>query len=137
VTHERLDDEVMVIHLETGAYFALEGVAADCWTVAAGGGTMSDMVDAVVARYGADAGAVRADVQTFLAELVSHGLLESGPGATTTNGAGWEVGTAAPPPAYARPVAVKYDDLEELLLFDPIHEVDEAGWPVLRHDAAG
>jgi hypothetical protein len=136
VTHERLDDEVMVIHLETGAYFALEGVAADCWSVAAAGGTMSDMADAVVGRYGADPAEVRADIDTFLAELQSHGLVEPDPSATS-NGASWDVATAAPPPAYAPPVAVKYDDLEELLMFDPIHEVDEAGWPVLRHDAAG
>ena len=26
----------------------------------------------------------------------------------------------------------KYDDMQELLLLDPIHEVDEAGWPVKK-----
>lgn len=31
-----------------------------------------------------------------------------------------------------RPVFVKYTDMEELLLADPIHEVDDRGWPLLR-----
>ena len=28
VTHERLDDEVIAINLETGAYYALDGVGS-------------------------------------------------------------------------------------------------------------
>ena len=35
---------------------------------------------------------------------------------------------------YTAPAVQKYDDLEDLLLLDPIHEVDEAGWPVARAD---
>ncbi len=31
-----------------------------------------------------------------------------------------------------REVFVKYTDMEELLLADPIHEVDDRGWPLLR-----
>lgn len=125
----------MIIHLETGAYFALAGVAADCWSVAAAGGTGTDVVEAVVLRYRADPEAVRADVDRFLAELQNHGLLEPSPQNAPPNG-----GAALPPtngddpPQYASPVVEKYDDLEELLMFDPVHEVDEAGWPVVRDD---
>ena len=37
--------------------------------------------------------------------------------------------------AYSRWKAVsRYDDLEALLKLDPVHEVDEAGWPVPRAD---
>ena len=46
--------------------------------------------------------------------------------------------TPPPPNAvrkpYTAPAVQKYDDLEDLLLLDPIHEVDEAGWPVARAD---
>jgi hypothetical protein len=30
---------------------------------------------------------------------------------------------------FSRPILTKYTDMKELLLLDPIHEVDETGWP--------
>jgi hypothetical protein len=38
-----------------------------------------------------------------------------------------ENGAAAQP--YQEPKLGKYTDMQELLLLDPVHEVDEAGWP--------
>ena len=51
VTHERLDDEVIAINLETGAYYALDGVAADCWVLSAAGSEIDELVAAVTERY--------------------------------------------------------------------------------------
>jgi hypothetical protein len=41
-------------------------------------------------------------------------------------------GTAAPNEPFATPVLEKYTDMEAMLLVDPIHEVNEAGWPQLK-----
>jgi hypothetical protein len=30
---------------------------------------------------------------------------------------------------YTKPVLNKYTDMQQLLLADPLHEVQEAGWP--------
>jgi hypothetical protein len=35
---------------------------------------------------------------------------------------------------YKPPAIERFDDLEELLVLDPIHEVDEAGWPATPVD---
>src|SRR5437667_200038 len=51
VTHERLDDEVIAIDLDSGAYFALDDVAADCWSILASGGSLGAAVRAVVDRF--------------------------------------------------------------------------------------
>jgi hypothetical protein len=32
-------------------------------------------------------------------------------------------------PSFTPPLLHKYSDMQELLLLDPIHDVDEAGWP--------
>ena len=130
VAHERLDDEVVVINLETGAYYALDGPAADCWTLLSAGTSIDRTVDTLAERHGADPNVVRADVDALAAELVAEGLVVVGPGsldavelpATITNGASTTYKTLR---------IQKYDDMEELLLLDPVHEVDEAGWPAL------
>jgi hypothetical protein len=33
---------------------------------------------------------------------------------------------------FVTPCLQKYTDMEELLLIDPIHEIDEVGWPSAR-----
>ena len=33
---------------------------------------------------------------------------------------------------FAPPRLEKYSDLEDLLVLDPIHDVDEAGWPIAK-----
>jgi hypothetical protein len=35
---------------------------------------------------------------------------------------------------FVAPVLDKYTDMQELLLLDPIHEVDASGWPKLPDD---
>lgn len=131
VTHERLDDEVIAINLETGAYYALDGVAADCWALVAAGSSIDDTIGVVCDRYTVDADRARADVEAFVAELLAERLVVDSDNGTIT-----ELTLPAPtePRAYSPPAVQKYDDLEDLLLLDPIHEVDEAGWPVARAD---
>jgi hypothetical protein len=134
ITHERLDDEVMAINLETGAYYALDDVAADVWTLVADGRSLDDAASVIAARYAVDEAATRADLGTLIDDLAQERLLVEG--------------TAEPPPTgdpavlpplgegrtYAAPTLNKYDDLEELLRLDPVHEVDDIGWPVPRAD---
>ncbi len=141
VTHERLDDEVIAINLETGAYYALDGVAADCWTLVAAGQNPDDIVTILDARYDATADTVRDDVTAFLAALVEQGLgaetdepaSSNGSGNGSGNGDGAAAVTAdGVTRAYTVPALTRYDDLDDLLLLDPIHEVDDAGWPIAR-----
>lgn len=131
VRHERLEDEVIAIDLESGAYFALDDVAAVCWSILAAGGTVDAAVDATVARFDVASETAHADVDHFVDELVEVGLL----GAVDRP----PVRAPAPDPAqelraYKPPAIERFDDLEELLVLDPIHEVDEAGWPAISAD---
>ena len=132
ITHERIDDEVVAINFETGAYFAMDGVAADVWAVLAVGATSEQLVDTIVVRYEVNATRARADLERLLDDFRKERL------------AVWSAGNGAPnsmdlptpdvqrpydPPSYE-----SYDDLDDLLLLDPIHEVDESGWPVAHGD---
>ena len=131
VTHERLDNEVIAINLETGAYYALDGVAADCWALVAAGSSIDDAIGVLGQRYDVDPDRARADVDGFVAELQRERLVvESHDGVVTE----LSLPPVTVPQHYAAPAVQKYDDLEDLLLLDPIHEVDEAGWPVARAD---
>jgi hypothetical protein len=131
VRHERLDDEVIAIDLESGAYFALDDVAAVCWSILAAGGTATAAVEATVAGFEVSRETAQRDVAEFVEELMRVGLLA--PVDSPSEG----VRSPEMPQqsrAYKPPAIERFDDLEELLVLDPIHEVDEAGWPATPVD---
>lgn len=129
VMHEVVDDEVVVIHLDTGYYYNLDPVAGRIWRHLADGARSAEGVVAFVQRaYAGDPAAVESGVRRFLEQLRDEQLavLEEGSDPQT------ESGTApdGERPAFAAPTLEKFTDMESLLLLDPIHEVDEEeGWP--------
>jgi len=129
MTHERLDDQVMMINLETGAYFALERPAADCWTALTAGAGFDGIVAEVVAQFDVPQPQAEVDVEVFLATLLAEGIVRRStdlPAEATP-----ERAAHAERLAYRPPQIEKHDDLEELLLLDPIHDVGPEGWPVV------
>ena len=118
------DGEAAVIDLRSGAYFSLNPTGALLWPMIVAGTT----TDALVAhlRAVADVGPeVVVDVEAFVGALVGEDLVErvdhlEDEETTTVNG------TRVP---YAPPSLERFDDLKELLLLDPIHDVSDEGWP--------
>jgi len=119
VIDEIFEGEVIVVNLNLGNYFSLQGTAAELWQRISAG----EAVPAILADWSARFDvAAESDVEAFLARLVEEQLLAEGAGPAEGEGAF----RAA---AYAAPVLEKYTDMQELLLLDPIHDVDPMGWP--------
>jgi hypothetical protein len=128
VIHERLDDEVIVIDLEYGMYYALVGTAADIWTLFTGGATVDAVAAALAPGYGASYDEVRGDVSGFTAQLEAVGLLVTSPTAQR-DAARFAVHES--PAHWEEPVLEAYSDMANLVISDPARVVDEAGWPRL------
>lgn len=107
VISDTLEGDTIVIDVQTGAYYTLTEVAGPLWTQAQADGACE--VDGPAAEV--------------LAALVREGLLVAE--------------LDAPAPADTAIAFQRYTDMEELLLADPIHEVDAEGWPVLKPPTAG
>jgi hypothetical protein len=134
IAHERVEDEVIVINLRTGAYFSLTGPAADAWELLLTRTALDDVAAAIADRYEVDVAAVSSDLEPFVRSLVDEDLLVATDPASSP--ATLDDHDPAAARTYRPPMLEKYDDVEELLLLDPIHEVDEAGWPVVAAEPA-
>jgi hypothetical protein len=121
VSHQSIDGEVVVINLDNGSYYSLLDLGARLWELIAAGWSRAELIELVGATY-ADADAVPSPA-AFLDELVNEGLIADEPGAAK------RPHSVALPPAFAAPRLETFTDLQELLMLDPIHEVDAAGWP--------
>lgn len=121
VTHEEIEGEVIAVQLNTGCYFSLRGVAAEVWSMLEAPRAPEEIEAELAVRYDVDAGA---DVATFVAALEKSALIVP---------ADERSSAAMPPPrpgSYAPPSLERYDDLQDLLILDPIHDVGDEGWPV-------
>ena len=125
VIHETIDGEVVIINLESGNYYSLRGTGARAWAGIDQGAEPSAIAGDLESSF-SGAGSAAAEVETFLAALEAEGLIRASeePGVPlalpeTDGGA-----------AYSPPVLETFTDMQDLILLDPVHEVDEAhGWP--------
>jgi len=133
IVHEVFDDEVVIINLDTGTYYSVEGVAAEVWT-RIDGETVQDIVDDLSSRYGTPEQGVAPSVMRFLNELQTEGLIVPAETLSEPAGEGRTTPAQARPSngQFQAPVLRKFDDMQELLLLDPIHDFDDAGWPIAK-----
>jgi len=130
VMHEMIDEEVVIVNLESGSYYSLAGVAGQIWNLLGDDGcSMEVLVERMKQMYEGDEHLISTEVAKFLQELSQEKIISVTAGECTNN-----VCSEAPTPrgAFSVPVLEKYTDMEEMLLVDPIHEVSEEGWPQLK-----
>jgi hypothetical protein len=75
-------------------------------------------------------------VRNLVEELVAESLivpLSSAP----TPASGKTPAPVEPGTPFVPPVLERYTDMQELLFLDPIHDVDESGWPHRKVEGEG
>jgi hypothetical protein len=129
VVHDVIDDQVVVVRLDTGVYYGLEGVASLAWAWLERGASLEQLHAFLRQRFPeAD---IDGSLTAFVDQLQAEGLLapdDDVAGAGTVDAVG-ALTRAAVPAAFVAPRLEKYTDMQELLLIDPVHETDERGWP--------
>jgi len=129
VTSETFEGEVVIINLKSGSYYSLSGLGAEIWNVIEVGVPMDRIVDGATVAFGGD-DTTRDAILGFLSRLRDEDLIVQE--ALPADPQETEVSFGGNGAVFTAPVLNKYTDMEQLLLLDPIHEVDEAGWPVTK-----
>jgi len=140
IIHEIIDDEVVVIDFDSGNYYSLDKVGADIWGFIESGATVSEIVEGIALRYKGGRAVIENAVGQLMAELHQDDLIVTdkakGPESIKGLEVRLEAGSEIERPSFEVPVLHKYTDMQYLLLLDPIHEVDETGWPSMRPDSS-
>lgn len=124
VIYELLGDEIIVANLDSGAYYSLHNSAITIWQQLVAGWRFERIVKAFSDRYALDVASLKNALEAFIAFLCDENLFVA---SSETQESDSELFWAAD---YKAPVFEKYTDMKDLLLLDPIHEVDEQGWPM-------
>jgi hypothetical protein len=133
VIHEIIDDEVVIIHFDSGNYYSLNGVGVDVWRFIEAESTHDEIISGITSLYRDGEENIDDAVSFLIEELEKEDLvefIEKGSSATDAdNPYRIKHDLGAEMAVFTPPVLNKFTDMKELLLLDPIHEVDEAGWP--------
>lgn len=130
VVLETVDEETIVVNLDSGLYYDLNHSGSHALRLLASGAGLGEISGWLIARYGIDAGDapdVQAGVSRLAIELVGEGIL-----AEDEDESRRQSPEADPEPSrrpWAEPALGRHDDMQELLLLDPVHDVDAGGWP--------
>ena len=118
---QQFGDEIVVANYKSGIYYSLTGSAVDIWLGLKAGHAVDEVAAALKPASLDGSGTVR----TFVDSLVAEDLIQELPEPPVRQEWAPLPGTAA-----VKPSVERFDDLRDLLLLDPVHEVGEQGWPI-------
>jgi len=126
VASEQFDDEAVLINFQTGTYYSLRGTAPEIWDLVQEPNT----VDRIAERLGARDLGAQQTIDAMLAQLVADScVLVCDIDEARLNGK-TKPAAAAAAKQFTAPIVQAFHDLQELIVVDPVHEVDPMdGWP--------
>ena len=133
-----IDGEAVIVNLESGNYYSLNASGTLIWDLIASAVDPVRMRAVLSRKYRGDEEEIAKALHGFLAQLAQEDLI------VETDAA--QAGEPAMPPttsdeaapgrpAFLPPTLDKYSDMQDLIALDPIHEVDDTGWPTKKAEA--
>jgi hypothetical protein len=120
VVFETFDEEVVLVNLNTGNYYSLRGSGPKILYALNAGTSTEELAEAIGRSGGNPVNALQDDLNALVCRLIEADILVEA--------------KREPCPAkwhepYETPLLEAYTDMQELLLLDPVHDVDADGWP--------
>jgi hypothetical protein len=135
VTSEIIDGEAIMINLESGNYYNLNPTGTDIWDGVEKGLTLSEIITRLARRYDGELPTMENSAARLVEQLKEEDLIREEPvevAGDTKPDFEQEEARPATKQKFIEPVLQKYTDMQDLIVLDPIHEVDELGWPRVK-----
>jgi hypothetical protein len=130
ISLERLNGETIILNFKTGAYYSTLGAGSDLFWLVSNKVPRREWVQ-ILETYWSSIPDENNGIKEFIEEAISEGLiLESNEG---------EIKPILLPNDFKRnnwstPKLLKFNDIQHLLLVDPIHDSSLQGWPNLEEN---
>lgn len=125
IIHELLDNEVIIANLDTGIYYSLREIAVPFWQLLTSDCHLPKIITLISEKYSLNPQDISATLSDFVNQLIDENLLAC----VTTENHYSDTPALLWPTEFHIPQLEKYEEMKDLLMLDPIHEVDEQGWP--------
>jgi hypothetical protein len=135
VISEVLDNEALIMNLQSGHYYSARDAGCIIWQMIAQGRSYGAILNGIQAEFDVSNAVLVPQLDRFIDALLAHDLIQVrvDDGAAPVAASGSDAvadGSIRRP--FTLPELDVYTDMQDLLLLDPIHDVDEVGWPTRK-----
>jgi len=133
VISENYENEVVFINLDNGNYYSIIDIAAEIFGFVEQERSKEEILNGIINKYEGKNAEMVSAVETFLESLLNEGLIiqeeKNIDNIPSQNKEATHKNSNPEKLLFKSPVLYRYTDMQDLLLLDPVHEVDETGWP--------
>ena len=125
IVSDLFGDEVVLVNLETGVYYSLRGSAAQIWIRIENHFNVNEILESLRLLYSDFEKDGESEITRFIQELIDKKLIKQ----IDNLEQGTLIADRLDKP-YSIPIMEMYSDMQDILLLDPVHDVDQTGWPL-------
>ena len=135
VISETVGGETIIVNLASGHYFSLQGTAVEVWDgVERGDGPKPSCTSSSNGTRPTGGDEINASVTKLLDDFVAAELLVAEKATKPTASPFRSSQAEGDRVPFVPPTFTTFTDMQDIILLDPVHEVDTQGWP---HASAG
>jgi hypothetical protein len=135
IVHEIFSDqEAAIINLKTGTYYSLNPTGAEIWSFIEKNSTNDEIISEFNRCYDVEMVDVANIINDFIKNLETEDLIVARENHSENSAETEIVADNKIKKRFVEPTIERFADMQELLLLDPIHDVDEAGFPHKKAD---
>lgn len=120
------DAEYIIANLDTGLYYNVQGLAVSLLQALPFESPVTP-IKLLAARFPAQEEIITKELELIWKDLLEEEIIKEANSVVAAN-ADWVANVTI----YTESRFNRYADMQDLLMLDPIHEVDEEGWPVKK-----
>ena len=132
VVHETIEGEAILLNLGTGDYYSIEWPGTIVWDLLSETGNVEEIKHAFLEADDEKQDEIKTALDNFVESLIEEELLVATENGESTS---FQIDEKVKSefekaiPKLDKLALHKYSDMKDMLLLDPIHDVDEKGWP--------
>lgn len=123
-------EEVVLVNLESGVYYSLRGSATQIWIRLVSQYAIPEIIADLLNIYQVAEQDLVVDIDQFINQLIDFKIIKITSDSTSKQ-IDFTVNTTLL--EYNPPILETFSDMQEILLLDPVHDVDKAGWPISKN----
>lgn len=131
IAHETIDGEVVMVNLNNGSYYSIDKAGALIWNYIVQGITVKKIIELIKNQYSGENADIERGINGLFADLLKEELILLSDAETGDSANSISINNSLEneKAVFEKPILQKFTDMQDLLLLDPIHDVDEMGWP--------
>lgn len=120
-------EEVVLVNLESGVYYSLRDSATQFWIRIFNHYSIEEISQELLSIYDLPESELHSEINQFINQLLETKIIKESDKSEKN-----ELDSPCPTEkrTFISPVLETFSDMQEILLLDPVHDVDKDGWPI-------